>query len=433
MPTTRRQSARAKNGEPAEEHRKPAPARSRKASTKKSKKAEEAAVGEKREVENAEENGTKGDDKSGEKHPAKKAKVEDESEEKTESEAKAEPEAKDEAETKKDHPVQHTYQAGTIERGHIYFFYRPKVQLEEAESLDDVQRFYMVLVPRPPEFSSGSETAAKGSGDGDEDQEMNLISAGADAVPAAETTNEKQKRFRLIVLGKKSLPDPDQGRGRGSVFWGAITTVGEDLIKLQDGLGPKEYETKTRGHRTQGPARLAARGAYALVNKEARIPSQRETHLGYHLSHPDPEHVGEVQAELGIHEASSFVIQVKNPLAPPTGPQRVGLPKERRADYSEAILREVFGKGGERGREEFGLRFASVEQPELLDYEGAELLFIAARSGDAGLEQSLGEGRGEALHEVEEKDSKIDIENVLKELAIDAKKIPSDPLEGKWV
>ncbi|EEB88360.1 hypothetical protein MPER_13841 [Moniliophthora perniciosa FA553] len=27
---------------------------------------------------------------------------------------------------------------GTIERGHIYFFYRPKVQKIEAHSLDDV-------------------------------------------------------------------------------------------------------------------------------------------------------------------------------------------------------------------------------------------------------------------------------------------------------
>ncbi len=57
-------------------------------------------------------------------------------------------------------------------------------------------------------------------------------------------------------------------------------------------------------------------------------------------------------------------------------------------------MKEVFGKGGGRGRESYGLRFASVERKELLGVEGAELLFIAARSGEEGLETSLGEGRG---------------------------------------
>ena len=84
------------------------------------------------------------------------------------------------------------------------------------------------------------------------------------------------------------------------------------------------------GTRHQGPARLAARGAYAIVNSEARTPSQRETHFGYHLSHPSAEQLGEVQETLGIHQASSFVLQVKNPLAPPSGPGQVGLSKSQR-------------------------------------------------------------------------------------------------------
>ena len=130
------------------------------------------------------------------------------------------------------------------------------------------------------------------------------------------------------------------------------------------------------------------------MNKEARTPSQRETHLGYHLSHPSGEQFGEVQEALGIHQASSFVLQVKNPLAPPSGPSQVGLSKGQRAAYPDEIMEGVFGKGGRRGRESYGLRFAACERRELLNYEGAELLFIAARSGEEGLEQSLGEGRG---------------------------------------
>ena len=71
------------------------------------------------------------------------------------------------------------------------------------------------------------------------------------------------------------------------------------------------------------------------------MPSSRETHLGYHLSHPAPEELGEVQEVLGIHTASSFIVQVKNPLAPPTGSAQVGLPSSRRAQYPEEFLTSV--------------------------------------------------------------------------------------------
>lgn len=304
-----------------------------------------------------------------------------------------------------------TITAGTLERGHIYFFYRPKVELEQAHSIDEVQRFYILLVPRPPLFSKASGQRTVSSEDTTEDQGMTVLSEGADAVPAPEPTSQTRNHFRLIVPGKKSLPDSEHGRGRGNIFWGTIVSIGKDLEKLQDGLSEKEYETKTRGEvtprfgngcalsrgqgtRHQAAARLVARGAYAIVNNEARTPSMRETHLGYHISHPTSEEWGEVQAELGLHPASSFVLQVKNPLAPPTRPGRVGLPQNRTVNYPEDIMTEVFGKGGGRGREDFGLRFSSVERKEMLDHEGVELLFIAARNGESGLELSLGEGRG---------------------------------------
>ncbi|TBU54882.1 hypothetical protein BD310DRAFT_961148 [Dichomitus squalens] len=366
----------------------------------------------------------------GEKRKAADEAKEEEPEEPSTKKAKTE--ADDENAAEQRHPAESMYQTGTIERGHIYFFYRPKVELKEAHSIDDVQRFYMLLVPRPPQFAAdGPETTSKAD---DDEQELNLIQEGADAVPAEEPKGQSKKKFRLIVVGKKSLPDPEaKGGGQGNqVFWGSISTIGEDLKKLEEGLGESTYETKTRGTRHQGAARLAARGAYAIVNNEARTPSQRETHLGYHLSHPSGDQLGEVQEALGIHQASSFVLQVKNPLAPPTGPVQVGLPKNRRADYPEEILRGVFGKGGQRGRESYGLRFASCERRELLDYEGTELLFIAARSGEDGLEKSLGEGRGHALEEAEKNEGKSSIGQVLKELAMDDEKIPSDPLEGEW-
>ena len=140
--------------------------------------------------------------------------------------------------------------SGTIERGHIYFFYRPKVEVEDVESIDDVRNLHMLLVPRPPEFLSCSEDSAGGLSTDPtktEEAEMTLLSRGADAVPAAPVTrNTSKQHYRLITVGKKKLPDP-AAKGRHDVFWGTVTSIGDDLLDIVEGLGPKTYETKTRG------------------------------------------------------------------------------------------------------------------------------------------------------------------------------------------
>lgn len=141
---------------------------------------------------------------------------------------------------------------GTIERGHIYFFYRPKVQLEEAASIEDVKHFHMLLVPRPPEFSTYIKKPGEGKVDKEENEDasMKVLSAGADAVPAPATHNASKKHYRLITVGKKHLPDPElggKGQGRKQTFWADVTSIGDDLHSLEKGLGEKTYETKTRG------------------------------------------------------------------------------------------------------------------------------------------------------------------------------------------
>lgn len=153
-----------------------------------------------------------------------------------------------------------------------------------------------------------------------------------------------------------------------------------------------------------------------------------------------------MQAALGVFSASSFLLQVKNPLAPASGPQQA---RGKGAEYPGHIMRAVFGEGGERGREEYGLRFVSCETPELLDYEGAEVLLIAARSGEEGVEVSLGEGRSAgrafldisdevltslvALRDAAEKDASGTAEKVFRELGFDAETFPAEPLQGKWI
>ncbi|PFH45427.1 hypothetical protein AMATHDRAFT_159869 [Amanita thiersii Skay4041] len=344
---------------------------------------------------------------------------------------------------------------GTIERGHVYFFYRPKVMIEEAHSLDDVRNFHIVLVPTLPEFAAGAQSTKKlgeeekgGEENKMEEEEsvLQVLPPGADVVPSSELQPTEKKRYRHLIVGKKQLPTESLkhtrstsaiGNRRGGVFWATVLRVGDDLYALEERMGEKTYETKTRGTRHEGAARLAARGLYAFVNTSPRVPSQRETHFVYRITHPPVQEFGEVQEALGIREAAAFVMQVKNPLAPATGPMQVRSAGGKKAEYPERLMKAVFGTGtGGKGRESYGLRFASCETPELLDCEGAELLFIAGREGQEGLEVSIGEERGEAMKEAEEKEGKnINVEDVLRELSIKISEggIEVKPLKGEWI
>jgi len=307
---------------------------------------------------------------------------------------------------------EYPFTPGVIERGHIYFFYRPKVQHEEVHSIDDVGKLHMLLVPNV----SGADA-----------EQMNLVAQGADAAPPPESTTKDKKHFRLIIVGKKKLPDPEHERH--VPIWATVIFLGDNLHDLEKKLGEKTYETKTRGTRHTPPVRLAGRGVYAIVNSQGNVPSRNATHLGYHLSHPTE--LGDVQKALGIHIASSFVIQVKNPKAEAPAGQRVGLPESRRAMYSEGIMKHVFGRG-EKGRSSIGLRFTNCNCIELLEHEGAELLLIPARTGTEGNDQSLGNGRGEALEEVSRYESEEQVEQIFKELAFNKDQFPAEPLKGEW-
>ncbi|KAK7458694.1 hypothetical protein VKT23_009693 [Stygiomarasmius scandens] len=322
-------------------------------------------------------------------------------------------------------------EVGTIERGHIYFFYRNKVQKEQAKSIDDVKNFHILLVPRPPEFAVHDDNHPL-KNETESSSDMKLLELGADAIPApAEFTHKK--KYRLITVGKKKLPDPEHGgpgKGPKEAFWATVTSVGEDLDQLEKGLGEKNYETKTRGSSHEEPARLVGRGAYAIVNNDPPVPSKRETHLGYHLSHPSPSEIGEVQTSLGIQTASSFIVQVKNPSAPNTGQ---GFSAGKGADYPEWIMDKVFGRNGQKGRESYGLRFASCETTRLLDFEGAQLLLVAARGDEEGLERSLGDGRGNALTKIENEERSHTVDSVFKELNLDRNAFTAKPINGEWI
>ena len=151
--------------------------------------------------------------------------------------------------------VKHCISSGIIERGHIYFFYRPRVQLEEAHSIDDVKIFHMLLVPGPPDFAASSSSNAEKVDPSKRDEvEMKVRAPGSDAVPAPDKEYSTKKHFRLITIGKKRLPDPQSPGAnelrKKELFWATVTAVGDDLTSLEKGLGEKSYETKTRGSLT---------------------------------------------------------------------------------------------------------------------------------------------------------------------------------------
>lgn len=175
-----------------------------------------------------------------------------------------------------------------VEKGDIYFIYRPRVGMGEAEGLEDLQRFFMVLRP------------------------------------------EGGERYRMAVLGRKRLPDTD----RHERIWGFVDRVVKSGRELKPELEEQHYPTKTRGERTLPAARPAGEGVYALVRRG------RNLHLVYELELP--KRPGDVQEELNIPKQGAFILSIKNP---ETGsPPGTGLPDREEADYPNSLQKTFRGR-----------------------------------------------------------------------------------------
>ncbi len=175
-----------------------------------------------------------------------------------------------------------------LETGNIYFLYRPRVEEEAPEGLDDVERFYVVLKP------------------------------------------DRARSFRLLVLGRKRLPDVEAHER----VWGFVDAITGSTDTLEKELGPQEYDTKTRGRRHRPAARPAGEGVYAMVQKG------RNMHLAYALELP--KRPREVQDALNIEDEGSIVLSVKNPKK--GSPRNAGLSDERKAEYPKSLQQEFAGR-----------------------------------------------------------------------------------------
>jgi hypothetical protein len=149
-----------------------------------------------------------------------------------------------------------------LERGDIFFSYRPRVGIEEVRSLQDVQRFFFVLPP-----------------DGD-------------------------ARLREVIVGTKRLPEVQ----RHERAWAFVARVTDSAASFREELGRRTYQTKTRGERLQPETRPAGEGRYAIVDHHGH------SHLACALELP--QEPGEAQRALGSEPQGSYIVAVRNPDAP---------------------------------------------------------------------------------------------------------------------
>lgn len=272
---------------------------------------------------------------------------------------------------------------GILEKGHIYFLYRPKVRVEEAESFDDVQRMFIILKP-----SDGG-------------------------------------KCRLIIVGRKRLPDI----GAKNRFWAFVDavagSVGEITRKFEAGEAGSSGNAKT-----SQPVRPAGMGAYVIVEHN------KHSHLAYSLQLP--QEPGEVQEAFNIGEQGSFVLSIKNPEKP--APPGVGLGGSQKAEFPQDF-QERFG--GRRFIDANPPTLLDFEGAELL-LIGASAEVAAESQEAAEMLQGILEEDEQEIQQLE--DEKVFREWVsdsrrteisLLTLAIDSLEMdreqhPAEPLSGIW-
>jgi hypothetical protein len=286
----------------------------------------------------------------------KNEEVEKKTEKQTDSEQKKQETNTEKNEEKKE------IDAEILERGSIYFFYRVKLNTDKPHSLNDVQRLFMVLSP-----------------------------------------HESDKLKRLIVIGRKMLPDIDTHKKH----WGVIDNVATDMEELLKTLGETDYETPvTHEKRHLKDARLIAMGMYGIVRHTTH------SHLAYFLELP--EELGEVQKAFHLQSQGSFILKIKNPKLIEGGSVDISGVKD---------LVENFGER----------RWGDVDKDaKLLDVKKLEFILVGASSDPV---TELGTA-GEEMEEFEKEEVQhLHPEHkVFDQLKIDKEVHKIDPfLTNKWV
>jgi hypothetical protein len=196
-----------------------------------------------------------------------------------------------------------------IDRGNVYFFYRPRVQKKNVYRFEDVQRLVLVL------------------------------------------SSDRSKLYRSLIVGHKRLPDP--GAAGQEKFWGYVQRVSSNPDRIRPVLSAETYDTKTRGKRHQAAARPAGEGLYAFVKHG------RHTHLIYVLRFP--KRPGEVQSALNINAEASYIVAIKDPESPWWSEQVRFLPLKEPAELMEGAEFVLISASADVSKE-LGIELETTEE-----------------------------------------------------------------------
>lgn len=206
-----------------------------------------------------------------------------------------------------------------LEKGHIYFFYRPRADAWPIDGEEDVSELMMLLHP----FDTG--------------------------------------KYRFIILENQGLPEfvpqPETYDGFQG-YWGVVKYVEYTAPIAEDRLDSRVERTRFQGPVYLRNARPAGEGVYLIGRHQAH------SHLTYILELP--EEAGDVQSGLNIEEKEgNFLLYVKNPDFSST-------PKTRPDELPKPLLPKEWMKKFN------GQRTIPLESTRFLDYEGAEILLYNA-------------------------------------------------------
>lgn len=208
-------------------------------------------------------------------------------------------------------------------------------------------------------------------------------------------------RYRLFVIGKKSLPEIRTTEARRSErYWTKVGGIFEKAEDLNRDLFAEEY-------RKGDEARPVGEGKYAIVKHHDHAE------LAYVLEIPNEP--GEAQKELGIEKEASYIISVINPKIPvPEGYPSVEQPPK----YPESVMNDF----------DENENFVSLARNiDFINYLNAQVILIGARVGKDVLKKEM------KIDINDEDEETIHSADIFNRLRIERENIPIRLLiEGKF-
>jgi hypothetical protein len=213
--------------------------------------------------------------------------------------------------------------AQAIEEGTITFYYRPRVEEQQADELDDIQRLVIVFSPEGTAFERG------------------------------------------IAIGRKRLPRSS----RRDRFWGFVDLV-LTRYDMNAALGAQVYGTKTRGLRHLPAAKAFATGTYDITTHGSHA------HLRWQLDTVDAE--DPIARELDIEDEADYIVTIANP--DPVAWGMLEMPNLQADLFDDLELHVTIPSPFPPALQQRfrNRRFVQLDTTEWLDHPGAEVVFVGA-------------------------------------------------------